>query len=420
MKPKFFILFSATVLSCAALPLLADPMSDSSQPDRDAAQMQGTPRLGELRRANRIIGSEIQDSQGQKIGKVKDLALDLQNGRIAEVIVATGGALGMDEKIAAVPPESFICGSEKRVLQLKGVSAQIETAPKFEITRWADATQSPQVIVVYQHAGLEPYFKDDAMNPQKQNSGQGGQDSQYYHFNGDNALPHLGYVARASSLRGTMAWNMQNEKLARVSDFIVDLPAGRIVEVILAQGGFLGMGNEYSAVPPESFHWNADSTALTLDTTREALKTSPHFKSSEWSQATDPSRISEVYSSYHVRPYFGAMEMGQGAQNVRERTYNTPSSSEQRNNADLDTSEQIHKNLMADTSLSAEARNVKILTSDGKVTLTGVVNTEDEKRLVGEAAAKIAGADKVDNRLDVRPPSPTSPLGTMPPAPENP
>ena len=60
-----------------------------------SAWQHGRYRLGRLERVRKVIGTEIKDSQGEKLGKVKDLAIEsLENGRIVEVIVATGGGAG--------------------------------------------------------------------------------------------------------------------------------------------------------------------------------------------------------------------------------------------------------------------------------------------------------------------------------------
>ena len=51
--------------------------------------------------------------------------------------------------------------------------------------------------------------------------------------------------------------------------------------------------------------------------------------------------------------------------------------------------------------MSTNAKNVKIITIDGQVTLRGPVNTAEEKRLIGEIANRIAQAGHVDNQLEV-------------------
>ena len=102
----------------------------------------------------------------------------------------------------------------------------------------------------------------------------------------------LGTVSRATKLIGTTTVNNQNEKLGKVENLMIDLPSGRIVEVIVASGGFLGIDAEMSAVPPQAFRYDVDEGALTLNTTKAALGAAPHFKNSEWKKVEECSRYS--------------------------------------------------------------------------------------------------------------------------------
>jgi len=64
--------------------------------------------------------------------------------------------------------------------------------------------------------------------------------------------------------------------------------------------------------------------------------------------------------------------------------------------------QKIRKALMADKSLSTDAHNVKIITTNGAVTLKGPVKSEDEKQQVASKAAEIVDASKIDNQLSVK------------------
>jgi len=56
---------------------------------------------------------------------------------------------------------------------------------------------------------------------------------------------------------------------------------------------------------------------------------------------------------------------------------------------------------MADSRMTMNAKNVKIITLNGHVTLRGPVNTADEKVRIGEIADRIASAGNVDNQLEL-------------------
>jgi osmotically-inducible protein OsmY len=61
----------------------------------------------------------------------------------------------------------------------------------------------------------------------------------------------------------------------------------------------------------------------------------------------------------------------------------------------------IRKAVVDDSSLSVLAHNIKIISANGNVTLRGTVKTQSEKAAIANKAQTIAGADKVDNQLEV-------------------
>jgi hyperosmotically inducible periplasmic protein len=87
--------------------------------------------------------------------------------------------------------------------------------------------------------------------------------------------------------------------------------------------------------------------------------------------------------------------------NVRDRGATLTSGDQSESKADLTTTQKIRQAVMADKSLSTTAHNVKIITVDGVVTLRGPVKTDDERTKIAAKAAQLAGADKVENYLEV-------------------
>jgi hypothetical protein len=69
---------------------------------------------------------------------------------------------------------------------------------------------------------------------------------------------------------------------------------------------------------------------------------------------------------------------------------------------DIDLTQRIRKALMDDDTLSFKAKNAKVITRDGHVTLRGAVKTPAEKAAIGKAAVAVAGVARVTNQLEVR------------------
>jgi hyperosmotically inducible periplasmic protein len=69
--------------------------------------------------------------------------------------------------------------------------------------------------------------------------------------------------------------------------------------------------------------------------------------------------------------------------------------------ADRTMTQQIRQAVMRDKTLSFTAKNVKIITIKGKVTLRGTVKTEAERTAIEAAARAVAGGEQVESLLEV-------------------
>jgi hyperosmotically inducible periplasmic protein len=88
--------------------------------------------------------------------------------------------------------------------------------------------------------------------------------------------------------------------------------------------------------------------------------------------------------------------------NVRDRDDQSETATDQSNDpADVKITAEIRKMVVGDDSLSMMAKNVKIITVNGAVTLRGPVETEKEKAAI-ESHAKHVGAKKITNELEIK------------------
>jgi hyperosmotically inducible periplasmic protein len=92
------------------------------------------------------------------------------------------------------------------------------------------------------------------------------------------------------------------------------------------------------------------------------------------------------------------------ARNVRDRDDATLTPGDQGNSpADREITHKIRKTLVSGpTDYSVTAKNIKIITVNGKATLRGPVKTEAEKAAIVSLAKTIAGESNVDDQLEVK------------------
>jgi hyperosmotically inducible protein len=458
MKRKLQIIISAGATAMAVSALAQDTRNPNIDgPDHAPDHMRHAQRLDRLNgaaKASDVIGMKVVNYQDEKLGKVDDLAVDVESGRIVQVIVATGGFLGMERTFMAVPPEVLHCDDGHKVLQLDASKEKFNAAPKFDNLRWDEGTRSNRLTEVYDYYGEQPYFvadlggdqsanlhgasgdtlprnmdgtinTDGARTVDKVHNAEAARDLEENHDwistrnpdgtwarkyyprpeGANHSWSRLGYVERADELKGTPVRNLQDERLGTVENFMVDVSSGRIIAVIISSGGFMGMDGELTALPPTVLRFNAEHDTLQLDASKEILSSAPHFKANQWPDFSQPGYVAGVYRAYQIEPYFSTdmnAEPDNTARNVRDRNDETLTPLDQGNSqADIDTTAQIRKDIIADEGMSANAKNVMIITRDGRVTLRGAVNSDSEKNSVGEIANRVAHSGNVDNQLAV-------------------
>jgi len=85
-------------------------------------------------RMSRIIGTEVRNKAGERIGEIRDIVVD-DKGSIRLAIVSTGGYLGVGERLHAVPWDAMTLGSrDERIVDID--KAHLREAPGFSPKAW--------------------------------------------------------------------------------------------------------------------------------------------------------------------------------------------------------------------------------------------------------------------------------------------
>jgi osmotically-inducible protein OsmY len=88
--------------------------------------------------------------------------------------------------------------------------------------------------------------------------------------------------------------------------------------------------------------------------------------------------------------------------NKRDQDQSRPTAGQQKENRpDRDITRQIRQSITQDKGLSTYARNIKIITQNGNVTLRGPVRSEEEKKTIESKANEVAGAGHVKSELQI-------------------
>lgn len=374
MKLKQQLLAGAVLVSAVSSPLWAqsDPATPATareiKAETKAAKRVAAPGdpsptpLGKEKAFDEFSKIQVRNFQDEHLGRIKDLGIDLVNGRIVEVLIVSDSSLDVANKIVAVPPLAFHPDMANEVYRLN-ISAEVfKSAPAVDLKKWEELGRSQRTAATYHLFNQEPYFLEEGAAASTTDS---------------RPKVSLGYVERSSKILDLPVGNFQGQKFGKVWSMTMDIPKGRILNVIvLAPGNF----KTKSIIPATALTFNATRDGLLLDDTKMEYADEPRFVFTDAAFGNDAHSKEEVYKGKRTT---AALEQGNSYR-------------------DVDRTVLISKEIRA---AKISARNVEIGTIDGRVTLRGWVTTADEKRRIGEIAVAASRLELVDNQITVGKPA---------------
>jgi sporulation protein YlmC with PRC-barrel domain len=88
--------------------------------------------------ASSIIGDKVENPQGEILGKIDNLMINIREGRVEYAVVEMGSFLGIGGKLFAIPFSELQVDPVKEVFILKRTKEYLKDIPGFDKTHWPD------------------------------------------------------------------------------------------------------------------------------------------------------------------------------------------------------------------------------------------------------------------------------------------
>ncbi|MCF7785478.1 MAG: PRC-barrel domain-containing protein [Prosthecobacter sp.] len=113
-----------------------------------------------------------------------------------------------------------------------------------------------------------------------------------------------------TELAGIQVWNLQDELLGRIKFVTADLENAQLVEVVIASGGFFGLGGKLTSAPPRAFKLDESKQVMRLDVSKARFEAAPVFKTSNVAAYSQAARVAAVSRYYGQQPWFHSDAQG--------------------------------------------------------------------------------------------------------------
>ena len=100
-----------------------------------------------------LTGDKVFNLANEDLGKIEDLMIDVETGRVAYAVLSFGGILGMGDKLFAIPWSALRLDEERKCFVLDVAKETLESAPGFDKDNWPDLSSVDYARSVYSHYG---------------------------------------------------------------------------------------------------------------------------------------------------------------------------------------------------------------------------------------------------------------------------
>jgi len=242
-------------------------------------------------RGSELLDYDIENLNGEDIGDLNDLIIDMSDGRVLFATMEYGGLLGFGANTYPLPLQALRSaagitgttsltgtsgvtgtglGLDDNVIVFNIAEETLDNAPGYDAD-WPDLNASDF------EAEFRQFWSDPSL----------GALTDSLDITGTNGITGTdvvsGSLAKASELIGFNIENADGDNIGEINDLLVDLGSGHVTYAVLSFGGFLGLGDQLVAIPLSLFesapetNENRAVANIILNVEPETLENAPAF-----------------------------------------------------------------------------------------------------------------------------------------------
>jgi sporulation protein YlmC with PRC-barrel domain len=277
----------AAFLTCGASAAYAQPQQAASPPASTTADSKMAPSATADTR--KLIGRNIKNADGETIGEIKSIYIN-KDGKVDSVMVSVGGFLGMGDREVRIAWSDLKITDNGEKVMVNMTKDELKAKPEY---RYKNESWRGQVFTDTGPWSARPSDTaraPDAPRPASDQLAQTTKPPADRSTDKPSERPNMAATTSTGdfnaagemsghALIGATVRNEKREAVGKIEDVYVD-NSGAIKTVVVAVGGFLGVGAKDVAVKWSDLKFSRDDKSIVIMTswTKESLKAMPDFK----------------------------------------------------------------------------------------------------------------------------------------------
>lgn len=278
-------------MMAAAIVVTVRPAVAEDPPGMTRSRSESFNMASRWQKATDLMGKKVTNDANEDLGKLEDIVVDANSGRILYGVLSFGGFLGMGDKLFAIPWQSLNLSGDYKQFTLNVAKDRLKSAEGFDKDKWPNFADEKWATTTYKYYDQPPYWTTPTASP----PATGLQTRSDYQ---DRWNQRASNWQKASDLCGKDIRNPKDENLGTIKDIAIDPDNARLMYGILSFRGKL------FAIPWNALSMSPESKHFVLHVDKETLKDTVAFTDDRYPNFVDARWANDIHAHYHVEPYW--------------------------------------------------------------------------------------------------------------------
>ncbi|MGY6154293.1 PRC-barrel domain-containing protein [Paraburkholderia graminis] len=117
--------------------------------------------------ASTLDNTRVMSSDGEHVGKISNIMLDVRSGRVAYAVFAEGGFLGIWSTLHAIPWSALTLDADEKCFFVDMTAEEIRNEPGFDKDHWPPMADAQWGATVHRYYNRAPYWSATCAAPER-------------------------------------------------------------------------------------------------------------------------------------------------------------------------------------------------------------------------------------------------------------